>query len=95
MKRDGRLDITLAGMQQAPKPPLAAGEIASDKLRQRCAALLNGRSEREVVAALRINRQTFARILAGLPVRAGSLAMVRQELDRIAASEPSSDRRTA
>jgi hypothetical protein len=76
-------------MAQAPKPLLAAGEIASDNLRKRCTALLNGRSEREVVAALRTNRQTFARILAGLPVRAGSLALVRQELDRMAASERS------
>ena len=63
----------------------APSDIASDDLRRRCTALLNDRSERAVVAALRTNRQTFARILAGLPVRAGSLALVRQELARIEA----------
>jgi hypothetical protein len=32
--------------------------------------------------ALRISRETLARVLAGLPVRPGTLALLREELSR-------------
>lgn len=42
---------------------------------------------------LRINRESIARVLAGLPVREGTLALIRERLSVVETSEgsPSSD----
>ena len=52
-------------------------------LRKRVQALLKRSGERSAVAKLGISRQTFARVLAGMDVNAGTHALIRQRLDAI------------
>lgn len=72
---------TMRGMSQASSDRVH-GEIAPADVRQRIAALLATRSEREVVAVLGTTRQTLPRVLAGLPVRRGTLALIQAGLER-------------
>jgi hypothetical protein len=56
-------------------------------LRDRIRALITSDGERLARARLGIPRHTLARALAGLTVRAGTHALIRQRLDAIEATD--------
>lgn len=57
-----------------------------DHHQQRLRTLLAERGEGAVVALLGLPRQTLARCSGGLPVRAGTAALVAAALERLAAN---------
>jgi hypothetical protein len=61
-------------------PKGAQGEAAPQDVRDAITALLAAHGEAATVDRLGVDRQTFARVLAGLPVRRGTLALVRESL---------------
>lgn len=69
-------------MQQAQrsKIPRAQGVTPPDDLRQALGTLVSTIGERATLERLNISRQTLARVTGGLPVRVGTLAQVRQQL---------------
>ena len=69
-------------MQQATrsKIPRAQGVTPPDDVRQALGALVSVIGERAALERLNISRQTLARVTGGLPVRVGTLAQVRQQL---------------
>ncbi len=50
-------------------------------VRERVAAIVKEVGEKQAIARLKVGRQTLARVLAGLPVYAGTHALLRQQLD--------------
>ncbi|WP_281320437.1 hypothetical protein [Polyangium sp. y55x31] len=69
-------------MQQAQrsKIPRAQGVTPPDDVRQAVGALVSTIGERAALESLNISRQTLARVTGGLPVRVGTLVLVRQQL---------------
>lgn len=67
-----------------PNPiPNAQGHVVSNDARTRLSAHLKARGERVVCAALRVSRASLARVLGGLPVRLGTLALVERGLAQL------------
>jgi len=62
----------------------AARHRLDQPTRDRIRLLLATTPERRVTALLGISRQTLGRLLAGLPVLAGTIALVRERLREIA-----------
>lgn len=69
-------------MSTSHKSPLDA-PLAS-QLRRALAKLVEESGERKVAERLRTDRKTVARCLAGLPVRAGTRALVELALQELA-----------
>lgn len=67
--------ITLARMQYA-----VSGFVSSAEERQTLYVLIRRMGERALIEELAISRQSLGRVLAGLPVRRGTLALVRAGL---------------
>ena len=53
-----------------------------DVFRRQVRALVASGGERSAVVRLGISRQTLARAIAGLPLTAGTHALIRQNIDR-------------
>jgi hypothetical protein len=68
----------LGSMAPAPAP---------DPIRRRVRELHRTVGERHTLARLGISRPTLYRLLASLPITAGSMALVRQRLDALDAEE--------
>lgn len=56
--------------------------IAPESLRKRVDLLLNVAGTPEAVKKLGVSREALARLAAGLPVRAGTIALVEKALKR-------------
>ena len=69
-------------MQQATrsKIPRAQGVTVPDDLRDALRALVSSIGEQPTLDRLSISRPTFGRVMAGLPVRVGTLAHIREQL---------------
>ena len=61
-------------------PGGALGVVPPEDLRGRVAALLRRDGERVTMTRLGFSRVVFARVLAGLTVRAGTVALLRERL---------------
>ena len=68
--------------------PGSQGVILSAEARIRLATQVRTRGERSVRAALRVSRTAFDRVLAGLPVRLGTLALVERGLEQLEGRAP-------
>lgn len=69
-------------MKQATrsKIPRAQGVTVPDDLRDELRALVSSIGEQPTLDRLSISRPTFGRVMAGLPVRVGTLAHIREQL---------------
>lgn len=76
-------------MQQATrsKIPRAQGVTVPDDLRDALRALVSSIGEQPTLDRLSISRPTFGRVMAGLPVRVGTIAHVREQLQATAPKE--------
>jgi hypothetical protein len=54
----------------------AQGEPAPQAMRDTLAAMVRDQGEIAIVRRLRIGRQTLARVVGGMPVRRGTLALI-------------------
>lgn len=63
-----------------PKKPLVT-KPASKELQQRLRKLVDEMGEWRAYEELGLNRLTFARALAGLPLRPGSIALIERAID--------------
>lgn len=61
------------------------GPTAPLELRNQVTALVREAGEAATVRHLGISRLALARVVAGLPVRAGTIALVREALEPVAA----------
>lgn len=66
---------------------MARGAPLPEYLRSRLAAIVSRDGEHRAVALLGVPRSTLARALAGLPLLAGSHALIRARLDFVEANE--------
>ena len=72
-------------MQQPSKPAISRqGVSPSDAEQAAVKALIQEKGERDASAALELDRTTLARVAAGLSVRKGTLALVRERLRALA-----------
>ena len=69
-------------MQKAQKStlPRSTGVTPPDDLRDELRALVSSIGEQPTLDRLSISRPTFGRVMAGLPVRVGTLAHIREQL---------------
>jgi hypothetical protein len=74
----------LSGMQHCVSG--RQGEPATVELRSALAAMLRQQGETSLVKELGLSRQTIARIMGGLPVRRGTIALLRVGLAERASS---------
>jgi hypothetical protein len=65
----------------------AQGEAAPQEMRDALAAMIRDQGETTVVRRFGIGRQTLARLVGGLPVRAGTLALMRAGLSTQSTSD--------
>lgn len=77
--------MVILAMQQAQQPtkptaPHSQGVTPSESEQQGVKALMLADGERAACRKLGIDRTTAARVAAGLPVRRGTLALVRESL---------------
>lgn len=72
----------LAEASPAPKPRGAQGEPAPQALSDRLRAMFEAEGETIIVRRLGIDRGTLVRVIAGLPVRRGTIALVQEALTK-------------
>ena len=78
-------------VDSAPRVASVMSHVAdplSESERSRLREIVDARGETYVVTTLGLGRQTLARILAGLLVRRGTAALIRQWLRELDALEP-------
>ena len=76
---------TEAEAHRVPPPPRMTFAPASADIIEAVAALVRERGEPEAIRLLTLSRLTIARVLGGLRVRAGTLALVRERLAAVTA----------
>ena len=77
--------LTLMVTHTCTSIPGAQGVVLSADGRARLAALIAARGERVVAVAVRVGRPALGRVLAGLPVRLGTIALVEQGIAKLEA----------
>jgi hypothetical protein len=80
-------------MQHATRSniPRAQGVVVPDELRDELRALVSSIGEQPTLDRLSISRPTFGRVMAGLPVRVGTLAHIREQLQATASKGASNE----
>lgn len=68
--------------------PGAQGVVPPEDLRAQIGAIVQRLGERAAMTKLGYSRIVFARLLAGLPVRAGTIVLLRERLAAMEAAPP-------